>query len=911
MMTDKSLENRNAQQGLLLQAKLHPPVYSRRLIERPLLKEWIQAAEHARLVLVRAPAGYGKTTLMAQWYRSLQEQGTKAAWLSLDESDSDPDRFRSYLFAAIQQAMPDKQLTAFGRSSWGGEGALVAGGLYLLDLLAEAGGRFTIFLDDFGKIQNPLILQMIRQLLSHLPQGKNIVMGTRRLPDIGLGRVRARGELVDIDVECLRFSFEQTAQFVRQVQKKDLDDEALNKLYSLTEGWVAGMQLFTLSDQWLESIGRRAAISAGSLRQLTEYLAEDVLNHQPEEIQNFLLQTSILNRFSSSLCDALTGRNDSNQMLDYLEKANLFLVPLDEEYCWYRYFSLFAKFLNKRLEQQYGERVAELHLVASRWYEQQGEYQEAAMQALAAGRKDRAAGLMDQCVVDLLRTGMLGDILTVVEQLPDEVLDLYPKLLVAYVYTLTLRRHYEDAAEVVGRVRPEMDIYPGFHNDVRLVKAIILFAQDRISACKALVSERFLEDCEEKKPVAYSTLLSLVGSLKVIGGRYDESLEYFGRAHLAAQRVSDHQAAIFNKYYEVTRELFLGRLQAAAVLCRDTLQSVETGPLRYSLGSAALAVVLAHILYETDEIEKADGLLAKYNTFLRLLIPADVFIIGFRTLCWLHVAKGNFPGALSCLAEFERLGAELGLPRVVATARLELVRLALLRGDQSRATTLFHGCAEKKVWQDFEGMGMIGNDPGTLELNRIRLMIELGKGEQALDLLKDALPIAENQRRFRQSLLIRILMARAYHCCREEGRAQRALRKALFFAQDEGYIRIFVDEGETVGTLISEIARSTSVGGDALSSEYLDRLVKAMATAGYTGSDTGPAGTGGLIEALTEREINILELVALGLSNEDLGNKLYISKHTVRSHMRNINSKLGAKNRTEAVALARRYGLIK
>lgn len=896
--------------SLLLRAKLQPPLSSRPLVQRSQLKGWMKAAEHARLVLVRAPAGFGKTTLMVQWLESLREQGVSTAWLTLDEADNDPGRFLADVFSAIQKAAPELNLGTPGLDLMGEGGVPTGGILFLLDQLSSYQAPLTLFLDDFGIIKNPKVLEMGRQILYHLPPSKRIVLSTRRLPEVGLGKIRARGELFDIDVERLRFSLAETEQFAKQTQGLELDDNTVALLQDSTEGWVAGLQLSTLSPSWRKGSGAPGQPAAGNLRELSEYLAEDVLQHQSEEVQAFLLQTSILRRFSGSLCDALTGRNDSYQMLDYLERANLFLVPLDEERRWYRYHSLFSKFLRSRLELSHRDRLPELYRKASEWHAQKGEFQGAAEYALAAGDVEQAAGLMELCAPSLVMAGHLGVVSEMGDRLPVVVLDRHPKLLLAYGYIQMYRHQYDEALETISRAFSVQSPYPGFVNDARLLKGIVLFCQDRVAECAKELSDEFLAECADSKPIGYATLHTAIAALRVAAGRFDEALEHFGRAHLIFQKTEDRLGEIYSSYYEGTRELVLGRLQGALALCQSVLEDKATGLLRYSPGGTAVAVLLGEALYETGELEKAENLLTQHRPLIPQAISADVFIVGFRILSRLLVARGNFPGAMSCLTEFERLGAERGLPRAVASARLEQVRMALLRGDLGRAQRIFEVCDDEKIWKSSEGWYMPGNDTETLEISRLRLMIEQGQAEKALGFLRVELARAEAEQRFRQALLIRILMAKAYESGGQRGKAMRALKKAILFAQDEGFVRIFLDEGETLTTLLVELSRTTGVGSDEISSEYLTKLLQAMG-AGSAGVMPEASPAEDLVESLTDREIKILELVAQGLSNEELGDKLYISKHTVRSHLRNIHSKLGAKNRTEAVSLARRYGYIK
>jgi len=858
--------------------------------------------------MICAPAGFGKTTFMHQWQQQLVRRGVCTAWLSLDEGDNEPDRFLSHLFAAIRKVLPDRDLTISGRLEMGPTELRFAGGvLYLLDQLAQLDAPFALLLDGFEVLQNQVVLQMVRQYLQYLPRGTSLVMTTRRSPEIGLGKIRARGELLEIDQECLRFSLEQTRRFVRQSAYPDISEEDIGALHRKTEGWVTGLQLLLLSGGGTGCREKEKSAETGYCL-LTSYLVEDVLAQQPEKVQNFLLQTSVLSRLSAPLCASLTGDDNSYQMLEYLDDANLFLVPIDEDRGWYRYHSLFGSFLRNRLVQMHPDRLPGLHLAASEWYFANGEIHEAAEHSLAAQELERTAGLLEVCAFELVTSGLDGILLRVGQLLPVHILEQYPKLLACYAWALAVReRKYEKAVDVIRLAKPESWCYPGYEIDLRLLSITILVLQDRIAECDRKIDSVLLRQCFVQKPLSYGVLLNLVGYLEVTEGKFSEALEHFGEAYRFQNKNKGYHGILYVRYHEGTRERALGRLQGALSIAETAMKEVGNGPLRYSAAGTALAVLLAEGLYERGELEEAEKLLGRYRSLLPLALPADVVIIGYRTLARIHAAKGDFVGGMSCLAEFERLGIERDLPRVAASSRLEQARFALLRGDLHRAQQLQRKCSDDPIWGEFKGRNMPANDPETIEINRLRLMIALGRGENALKELEKCLKQAMSCNRYLQALLIRILMAKAYESCKRRGQALQVLKKAVHFAQDEGFVRIFADEGGTLSGLLAELARTLD---EETSREYAGKLLLAAGPQGIPEED-GRATTGdGPYEALTGRELSLLKLLAQGLSNEALGDQLCISINTVRSHLRNINSKLGAGNRTEAVSLARNYGMI-
>jgi LuxR family maltose regulon positive regulatory protein len=368
----------------------------------------------------------------------------------------------------------------------------------------------------------------------------------------------------------------------------------------------------------------------------------------------------------------------------------------------------------------------------------------------------------------------------------------------------------------------------------------------------------------------------------------------------------------YGRYTAGSLCLAQGKLREGLALTTSTLAELEAVPARYSGGGTAVAVLQAEILYEQDELDRAEKLLATYRAMLPTLIP-DVMIVGFRTLARVRLAAGDLNDAIRHLMHLERLGAERGAPRIAATARQERVRIALQRGELERALAIHREHDDRAAWAPFEGRCMKSSDPETPAVSRVRLLSAQGQSRKALEVAKEALAQAEASGFFRQVLLLRILAARAHEECGEKRQALRLLREALVSAQDEGFVRPFVDEG--VSRMVREIrkvaAAASMRGGEALSVKFLDRVLGAMGAAIPSAPEVEAEAAAAPEEPLTERELDILQKVAMGLSNEDLGEQLCLSVHTVRFHLRNIFVKLGAHNRTQAVALGRQLGLVR
>lgn len=907
----------------LLQSKLQPPISGRFVVPRTRLIETVRAARDARLIVVRAPAGFGKTTLMAECLSDLRSHGVATAWLTLDAADNDPVRFLTYLIAAIKKSIPGFELGCDEPDLMFAGHAPTGVFLYLLERLSAVPGALTLALDDFGVIRSSEVLEIVRQLLHHLPPEKRLMIALRQVPDLGLGRLRAQGELLEIELGDLRFTREEAAQFIRRSRGLELDERDVDELHRFAEGWVAGLQLSTLTRALRDGREHREAAPRGVASGISDYLVEEVLNSQPQAIQAFLMQTSILKTLSAPLCDRLTGRSDANEMLGFLEKENLFVVPLDEERRCFRYHSIFATFLRNRLEQREPGRAVRLHKAASEWYAAAGEIDVAAEHALAAGDREFAGEYMARCAFDLVRTGQAATVAGWGDRLPGEVLDRHPELHLAYAYALTVRYQYERALEVLDRLSQNVErsnAHTHLRRDVRCVQAISLFVNDRMGECERITREVLAEPGldEDRQTRFLPTLFTFAAYLEMVAGRCEKALGYVSRT---GQLVGPTTwvMKLYGRFAAGCLHFTQGRIQEALELTSSTLQEIEATPARYSGGGTAIAVLQAEILYERNDLAEAERVLAACRAMLPTVMP-DIMIVGFRTLARLQLARGDRDEAMRSLRQLERLGADRGALRISATARQERVRIALSGGEVDHALEIQRGHDDAAIWSGFAGRCMKGSDPETPAVTRIRLLLAQGQPRKALDAIKDTLSAAVAAGFFRQTLLLRVLAARAHDACGERRQALRVLREALAAAQREGFVRTFADEGDEVRGMVLDIrqhvAPATGIAGhDDLSVEFIDRVLHAAGEAGPSpdadGATADVSTLPGGPQQLTEREVDILGKVALGFSNEDLGAQLCLSVHTVRFHLRNIYVKLGAHNRTQAVALGRRLGLIR
>lgn len=900
----------------LLTAKLRPPLRGESVIPRSHLDERFRSAFGARLVLVHSPAGFGKTTAMLQWLSMLRQLGDRTSWLSVDDGDNDPGRFLDYLLAAFRRVDPALDLDELAPARFEGGSATSGLLLTLVRRLDESSGPFTLFLDDFERIRNPEVTRILKEVLDHLPRGGRLVIAAREAPDIGLARMRIWGQLVEIETEDLRFAPEETERFLREAHGLALDDEDLARLHRCAEGWAAGLQLAALSLAGRPHAKEFLKSFSGSSTEIADYLAEDVLSRQPEDVRAFLLQTCILDALCGPLCDALTGGSDGYAMLGRLERANLFIVPIDHERYWYRYHNLFAQYLRTRLARGIPGMTAGLHRSAAAWFSRQGRYVEAAEHALAGGEVSLAAGAIETCAMDFIVMGQFGTIADWVNRLPSEVLDRYPKLRLAYAWTLTFQGAYEKAHAVAdqircGRASEELD--EAAWSEVGALEAVNLGLADRIEEAHRAASDG-LRNARCGGSFARGNLSVVLGFSLISCGRFDEAREILRQARESHAEGGSILGVVFSHCLKGVSELIQGRLQAATTHYRSAYARVSGVLPGLSRPGAVAAVFLADALYEANELEEAERLLSGQMELFREYINMDTTLCGFLTLARLRWMGGRHADALALLEEAERLGAARNWPRMCATVRLERARLALQFIGVDAAERACRRSDDRRVWKSFEGYSMPANDLATPALHQLRLLVRKGQPDRAMEGLKAELARAQAERRLRRALKLKILQAEALSTVDERRSSLRTLTDAVRFAEPEGFIRIFADEGTTVIRLVRKLRESAgTVNAFGLSRRevsFLDRILLAAGEeAGWNGAP-GFEPAGDALDEITAREIEIIALVARGLSNRDLADRLFVSENTVKFHLRNVNSKLGAKNRTEAVAKARSMGLI-
>jgi LuxR family transcriptional regulator, maltose regulon positive regulatory protein len=870
------------------------------------------------LVLVCTPAGFGKTTLLADW---ATDATLPVGWLSLDPDDNEPMRFWRYVVAAL-----DRVVGGLGEhlvpllspgSGTSTHGVVTA----LINRLQAQPDGLALVLDDYHLIDEPAIHDSLGFLLSHLPPRLHLVIASRSDPPLPVARLRAGGQLAELRAADLRFTPQEAAAFLCEVWTLDLAPEAVAALEARTEGWAVGLQLAALSLQGRPDPDAFLAGFAGTHRYVLDYLSEEVLGRLPDRMQAFLLQTSVLERLSGPLCDAVTGDSDGQGMLEELERANLFLVPLDEERRWWRLHHLFADLLRARMLQLQPDLVPELHRRAADWCEQHGLIDEAIRHALAAGDTTWATRLVAEHLGETLRLGESVALARWLSLLPDDTVRSRPGLCLAKAMTELnldhresverLLDHAERAFDHHGREPPELQIPTNGGMVAQVPAAIALLraelAYDRadpdaVATFARAALAHMAED--ELGPRLFARSL-LVGADWMTGRVVDTEPAF-------AQLLAEGRAA--PAAYPVLRTCFMlglvqqaqGKLGAALRTYREGLRLATEGD-RFSVYHAGEAHVgIAQVLYQRNQLGEALQHATQGVEFCRQVIELTELDIALVTLTWVRQAMGDPDGALEAMEEACRTYSRPDVVALAYPAWSERARLLLALGRVEEATRW----TQEQGLTDHDEVSYLREGD---HLVLARVLLAQGQPDRALGLLERLDARAASQDRTGNLIQIRALRALALQAADEHQAALTLLAETLELAAPEGHVRVFVDEGPPMAALLRSLLgtrrRARAAAGAGAGTEHLHRVIQAFQPA-TAQADSAARAVRGLIEPLTDRELEVLRLLAAGRRNRDIAAELVVTLETVKKHTSHIFDKLGAANRTEAVAHARRLGLI-
>ncbi|MBV7337478.1 LuxR C-terminal-related transcriptional regulator [Chloroflexi bacterium TSY] len=903
----------------ILQTKLYAPPPRPDLIQRPRLIEKLNNGIHRKLTLISAPAGFGKTTLVSDWLRQID---MPVAWLSLDEDDNDPIRFLSYLIAALQQIEPE-----IGRDMPSLLEAAQPLPLQSLitklinDVVATSTRKIMVVLDDYHLIDAQSIHHALTSLLNYLPPQMHFIVTTRADPPWPLSRLRAQGQLTELKATDLRFTLAEAEAFLNQGMHLNLSAENIAALETRTEGWVAGLQLFALSLREREQDTWSAALS-GRHRDIADYLAEEVLPRQPEPVQSFLAQTAILNRLNSNLCDAVTGQSDSHAMLISLERANLFIIPLDDERCWYRYHHLFADFLGHYLQRRFGQtEIIKLNERASLWYEENDFFLEAIHHAFKADDWVRTARLVEQVAPTLSANGQLSTLLRWLKELPEQVIQMRPRLCLEYSWALLITGEFEapkpylQAAEetLTTKSNPADETLLGI---LAAIRAAIASLTNRVEQAITFSQQalHYLPEDNLKWRATAATSLGLAHQRSGNLFAADQVLADACRFSAAIGNVQNTLLAIGKRGQVQTAR---GQLKQAAKTYQEAIDLTTNlnGHLAAMGGLAYLG--LGELSYEWNKLEEATQFLLKAIELGQQWEPngiPDILTSCYLTLAQVYQAQNDFEAAQNRLEQAREQARIAPFPDFSARLTVLQTRLWLAQGETSLALRWAKEIEERNVDVDAHEKLI---EPIKIALIRVRLAhrkLNEANYRTIMTTLAKVHQVAESTGCLSSALEVLILQAFAYHVQGQSSPALKVLTKALTQAEPAGYIRLFVDEGALMTQLLLRLIKKQQQEHRPLPAPSPMYLRQLLAGLGVEMALDTPIEAGAKINAaldpLTDRELEVLELVAAGLSNRDIAQQLTLSLGTVKRHVSNINSKLQASSRTEAVALARASNLL-
>jgi LuxR family maltose regulon positive regulatory protein len=894
-----------------LGTKLTAPAAIATQVVRRSLVDLVCSRPEAKLVLLRAPPGFGKTTVMLQCRERMQQESIATAWLNLDAADNDASRFLSALQAAASSITEgdDEKLRYRSATDASTVGDLA---MHVIARLADYDGSFTLFLDDFEAIQEPGVVAFVRKLIEHLPRGGQLVIGSRSQPDLRLGRLRARGQLLEIDASRLRFTLEETAEFFKARRNVRLDFEDLSRLHSKSEGWITALSLASVALERSDSPADFITRFSGTEQSVADYLAEDVLARQPDHIRKFLLHTSVLKQLVPSLCDALVPGVDSDRILHKLAAAEVFLIPL-ESAGTYRYHSLFARFLQDQLLREAPDDVRRLHSAAAAWYEREQRPVPAIDHAIEGGDFDHALALLNRHASTLLAQGRMRILARWFSAFPPQALAEHPALQLVHMWSVCFTRGPREAIDLLERSGLASTNDPSLAPHVRALQPCLLAMMDRYEDAYA-VGHKSLDQLPSAVPFADSVLANAMATVVSVMGEHGEARRLID----AARRAQGGNASEFNLMYSEAAEGIIdlqeSRLHQATARFRLAVNAVPRRNYSHSNGNAWAGVPYAVTLYENGQLDQAAHLLQIYLPLARDVGLPDLVILGYVTLSRIVFSQGDVEQALQLLTELEYAGHRGQLPRVVAGAKLERSRLQLLQGHHLAAREELDRADDPALWNRVARLRFLANDLDYIELARLRWELHAGDAQAASDRLAHAAQLAKADSRHRRALKLTLLHAAALHRGGSASEAIPVLSDTLASACAEGFVRLVLDEGEIVRPAIHALAATlqsaTAMQDDPVFVDYVQRLASALGPPVVIAPSAASPRGSAYREPLTRKEIRVLQLLAEGYSNSAMAEKLFVSDSTVRTHLRNINAKLDAHNRTQAVAMARRSGLI-
>lgn len=909
----------------IIKTKLIPPIKRLGLIKRRGLEDMLKKLKNRKLTLVLAPAGFGKTTLLGQWFDELTRTGELTSWVAFDSRDKTQDVFFYYIISAIRKIAPKIGARAICYIENTTSPDITKALSWLIDDLIKVDRNIILFLDDFHLIDNARNSQFIELLINLSPQSFHIVIAGRISPLFSIANLRVRNELFELTADKLRFSEAESEEFITSIKGLELSKDELKVLYEKSEGWAAGLQLASHS---LREASKRANFFqsfTGTFREVADYLAFDVFEQQSSEVKGFLLRTSIFSRISPGLCDFLLDITQGQQFLQKLESDNLFVVPLDNRREWYRYHHLFQEFLIAKLKETYPEEMVSLYERASTWFSENNCIGEAIDNSLLAGNVDRAVALIESHAMEECKHGRMLLVSTWLNRIPESVIECHPKLLVLCGTTAC---HMKDLLEA-ERIRALLEKYISrnekeplislsdldyFKEELAVLDANIKMSADDIEVGFRPVVQTSHYDSDFRQGILHNVL----GYIDSARSNFDLAEKHLKKAKYHHSRCDAQYGAIYSDCFMCMMEIAKGNLHLAYKILEEHVQNRRMDLAKHQYAVEASAVLRGVIYYEMNKLNDAERLIKENLSLVEEVSHISVLLLGHVTLAKIAAAKGEYRLSYKILDYATLLNRE-GPSSSFQDLLIEYVRLKILSqsGNQNEAVNIPSGLT---IFAD-RGLISVPDQWDRSEfltlLTQTRILLIGGKIREAAVCLCKLKKLAKNYGQGYRAVECMILESICYSKLGDSEQTKRIMIEALSFSAGNEIIRLFVDEGKQMKAIVQSVVAGDLAPVDIMVRDFAQIILNGFETLDVdlqVNRDIGSSHSGlnqELIEAISKRELEILNLIATGESNHNIAAKLYITEQTVKWHASNIFGKLGVKNRTAAVIAAKEIGLIR
>jgi serine/threonine-protein kinase PknK len=887
-------------------ARFRAPTYVRNVIERRRLLEMLGATQGRQLVVIHAPAGYGKTTLAVQWLRVLEQDGAAIAWLGLHRDDNDPHWFLSHLLEAVRRILPEAH-DAIGDLKELIEQSVEDTQSYtltvLLEQIAQHEGRFVLTFDDWHLIDDPRIHRALVHLLDFAPPNMALIITSRTRPHLPLSRLRVRQQLIEVDADTLRFDIDETREFLVELNGLRLAPDDVTRLSQGTDGWVAALQLVSLSLRDASDPSELIKGFSGRHHSVGEYLAENVLSALPGEILDFLLSTSICDRLCGGLAGALSGRDDGQAMLEDLERRDLFLRPLDAEREWFRFHHLFADYLRRRLQRDSPGRPRLLHERASAWFAEHDLVSEAVTHAFAAGDASRATDLVERHAMSLVEHSRMVSLLGLTARLPADAVDGRPQLLMAVAWANCLLQRSGAAQLALDHLRqalPDDAEHQEMRSEADVVQACIDIYGDRMDRAETLVSSA-LEGSGSYRPWIVAVAANIQTFCDIHCMRYRAARERQQWARRFHDRTIGPFAGVYGRCFAGIAAFAQLDMNAAQEHLSDAVELARESAGRRSHAAQLASALLGELQYERGQLDDAERLLEESRELGSESGVVDFMIASYVVLARIKAHRGAAAEATELLTEGAKVAERLGLTRLQAAVVAERIRELLLARRVGEARRLAQSLPD--------GSGAPGGIGVAIDHARTRSLAAVlaaeGDYDGALSLLEDLIDDLTRRGQVRATITAAVQLSAVQERAARRIAAERTLAGVLARAIPAGLRQTIVDGGPDITAVMGRLLEHANA--DAWPGTHPPIPARQLAALVARTTEGQPVES---VSDLSPRELTILYMLDSGRTNQQIAHTLSVTINTVKWYLKNIYPKLGATNRSEAVSLARRGGLL-